>query len=43
MPRKVISKFSKGETVTFSLSGENYTLKILNRAGKAGGKYKNTF
>ena len=43
MPRKVISKFSIGETVTFSLNGENYTVKILNRAGKAGGKYKNTF
>ena len=43
MPRKVIGKFSKGETMTFSLNGENYTVKILNRAGKAGGKYKNTF
>ena len=43
MPRKVISKFSNGETVTFSLNGENYTVKILNKAGKAGGKYKNTF
>ena len=39
---RLLASFQKVK-LTFSLNGENYTVKILNRAGKAGGKYKNTF
>ena len=32
-----------GQTVSFSLDNENYVVELINRAGKATGKYKNTF
>ena len=31
------------QTVSFSLDNENYVVELINRAGKATGKYKNTF
>ena len=32
-----------GQTVSFSLDNENYVVELINRAGKATGKYKSTF
>ena len=32
-----------GQTVSFSLDNKNHVVELINRAGKATGKYKNTF
>ena len=38
-----VPNIKKGGAVSFTLNNENYITKILNRAGKATRKYKNTF
>ena len=38
-----VPNVKKGQTVSFSLNDENYIAEMLSRAGKATGKYKNTF
>ena len=38
-----VPNIKKAQTVSFSLNDENFIAEILSRAGKATGKYKNTF
>ena len=38
-----VPNIKKGPTVSFSLNDENYIAEVLSQAGKATGKYRNTF